>query len=96
LAKLRRVALSSHAVLQVGQQHAIPETRLHLTRDALDRSQPAYQKSSKEIREALSDRGRGVRCMGERPPTRCATKGQVQRGGNCDHETDNDLSAIIA
>jgi hypothetical protein len=30
----------------------------------------ARQKSSKEIREAVSDRGRGVRSRGERPPTR--------------------------
>ena len=35
-----------------------------------DRSQPAYQKSLKEIREAVSDRGRGVRSRGERPPAR--------------------------
>jgi hypothetical protein len=32
----------------------------------------AYQKSSKEVREAVSDRGRGVRSRGERPPTRGA------------------------
>jgi hypothetical protein len=30
------------------------------------------RKSSKEIREAVSDRGRGVRSRGERPPTRGA------------------------
>ena len=32
------------------------------------------RKSSKEIREAVSDRGRGVRSRGERPPTRGAPK----------------------
>jgi hypothetical protein len=41
-----------------------------------DRSQPAYRKSSKEIREAVSDRGRGVRSRGEWPPTRGALKGK--------------------
>jgi len=30
------------------------------------------RKSSKEIREAVSDRGSGVRSRGERPPTRDA------------------------
>jgi hypothetical protein len=40
--------------------------------DESDRSQPAYQKVLKEIREAVSDRGRGVRCRGERPSTRGA------------------------
>jgi hypothetical protein len=36
-----------------------------------DRSPPpAYQKVLKDIREAVSDRGRGVRSGGERPPTR--------------------------
>jgi RsiW-degrading membrane proteinase PrsW (M82 family) len=37
--------------------------------DESDRSQPAYQKVLKEIRDAVSDRGRGVRCRGERSPT---------------------------
>ena len=32
------------------------------------------RKSSKEIREAVSDRGRGVRSRGERPPTKGAPK----------------------
>src|SRR5829696_5923965 len=32
------------------------------------------RKSSKEIREAVSDRGRGVRSRGERPPTRGGAK----------------------
>jgi len=32
------------------------------------------RKSSKEILEAVSDRGRGVRSRGERPPTRGAPK----------------------
>ena len=40
--------------------------------DESDRSQPAYQKILKDIREAVSDRGRGVRSRGERPPTRGA------------------------
>jgi hypothetical protein len=35
LAKLPRVAPSSHAVLLVGQQHAIPVIRLHKTQGAL-------------------------------------------------------------
>jgi hypothetical protein len=35
LAKLPRVAPSSHAVLLVGQQHDIPVTRLHKTQGAL-------------------------------------------------------------
>src|SRR5258706_13980412 len=43
------------------------------------------RKSSKEIREAVSDRGRGVRSRGERPPTRGAPKEK----GNRDHETDD-------
>jgi hypothetical protein len=34
------------------------------------RSQPAYPKVLKDIREAASDRSRGVRSGGERPPTR--------------------------
>src|SRR6266567_8820584 len=34
------------------------------------------RKSSKEIREAVSDRGGGVRSRGESPPTRGAPKGQ--------------------
>ena len=38
--------------------------------DESDRSQPAYQKVLKDIREAVSDRGREVRSRGERPPTR--------------------------
>ena len=32
------------------------------------------RKSSKEIREAVSDRGRGVRSWGERPPTRASAR----------------------
>ncbi len=38
--------------------------------DEPHRSPPAYQKVLKDIREAVSDRGRGVRSKGERPPTR--------------------------
>src|SRR5580704_4915634 len=38
--------------------------------DESDRSQPAYQRVLKEFREAVSDRARGVRSRGERPPTR--------------------------
>src|SRR5215813_7091446 len=33
-----------------------------------DSPQPAFQKVLKDIREAVSDRGRGVRGRGERPP----------------------------
>src|SRR5216684_1960774 len=39
------------------------------------------RKSSKEIREAVSDRGGGVRSRGERPPTRGAPKGQIHEKG---------------
>ena len=35
-----------------------------------DRLQPAYKSPRKKIREAMSDRGRGVRSKGERRPTR--------------------------
>ena len=38
--------------------------------DESDRSQPAYQKFLKEIREAVSDRRGGVRSRCERPPAR--------------------------
>ncbi len=38
LAKLPRVAPSSHAVLLIGQQHAIPVIRLHQTQGALSYS----------------------------------------------------------
>ena len=34
--------------------------------DESDRSQPAYRKVLKDSREAVSDRGRGVRSRGER------------------------------
>ena len=37
--------------------------------DEPDRSQPAYQKILKDIRETVSGRGEGVRSRGERPPT---------------------------
>ena len=37
------------------------------------------RKSSKEVREAVSDRGRGVRSQGERPPTRAAPKEREPR-----------------
>src|SRR4030095_7055779 len=38
------------------------------------------RKSSKEIREAVSDRGRGVRSRGERPPTRAPPTNEKGRG----------------
>jgi hypothetical protein len=44
--------------------------------DEPDRSQPAYQEVLEEIREAVSDRGRGVRSRGQRLPTRGAPESQ--------------------
>jgi hypothetical protein len=44
--------------------------------DESDRSQPAYQKVLKEIREAVSDRGRDVRSrVSGRPPGALRTTG---------------------
>ena len=73
------------AIKSVGlSRHRVPElVRTGRAREEMERSRPetvglsvAYnrrtRKSSKEIREAVSDRGRGVRSRGERPPTRGA------------------------
>jgi hypothetical protein len=63
-------------LVRTGRAHEEVERGRPRTVALSDRLQPACQKSSKEIREAVSDQGRGVRSRGERPSTRGAPKPQ--------------------